>query len=86
MDPIVVAHRGLDEYAPENTLSAIAAALELRVAVEIDVQRTVDGQLVVIHDDSVDRTTDGTGMVAEMTLPRLRDLDAGSWFSPPLCR
>lgn len=81
MAPIVVAHRGLDEYAPENTLSAIAAALELRVAVEIDVQRTADGELVIIHDDTVDRTTVGTGAVAEMTLYELRQLDAGSWFS-----
>ena len=80
--PIIIAHRGLDEVFPENTLIAFKAALEKGMAVEIDVRGTSDEELVVLHDDTVDRTTDGTGTVAGMTLARLRELDAGSWFSP----
>lgn len=75
------AHRGASGHAPENTL----AALELAVVqgadmVEIDVQLTQNGQPVVIHDETVDRTTDGAGAVAAFTLDGLRRLDAGSWF------
>lgn len=78
--PLVVAHRGLLQHAPENTLANFRACLELRLGFEFDVQRTKDGQLVCIHDDTVNRTTSGTGKVADLTLDEIRRLDAGSWF------
>jgi len=78
-----VAHRGAARYAPENTLAAFALALEHGApAVECDVRRTRDGHLVVIHDPIVDRTTDGHGPVASLTLDEVRHLDAGRWFAP----
>lgn len=81
-NPWIVAHRGLLQHAPENTLANFRACLELRLGFEFDVERTRDGQLVCIHDSTVDRTTDGTGRVSELTLSDLRRLDAGSWFDP----
>lgn len=81
--PLVVAHRGYSGVAPENTLPAFAAAIAVGVAyVEIDVRTTADGVPVVLHDPTVDRTTDGSGEVGAMTLAAVRRLDAGSWFSP----
>jgi glycerophosphoryl diester phosphodiesterase len=80
--PLIVAHRGLLRYAPENTLANFRACLELRLGFEFDVQRTSDRRLVCIHDDTVNRTTNGIGAVAEMTLGQIRQLDAGSWFDP----
>lgn len=80
--PLIVAHRGLLQHAPENTLANFRACLELRLGFEFDVQRTKDGHLVCIHDDTVDRTTNGTGKVAALTLAEIRKLDAGSWFDP----
>lgn len=80
--PLVVAHRGLLHHAPENTLANFRACLELRIGFEFDVQRTRDGHLVCIHDTTVDRTTNGNGNVAAMTLAEVRQLDAGSWFDP----
>lgn len=81
--PAVVAHRGNSSVAPQNTLAAIEAACRAGVdAVEIDLQRTADGAAVVIHDDTVDATTDGHGVVAELSLATLRGLDAGRWFGP----
>ena len=79
-DPILLAHRGLVEHAPENTLPAFAAAIELGLSIELDVYQTHDEHLVVIHDPTVDRTTNGTGEVAKMTLAEIRKLDAGSWY------
>jgi len=79
-EPLIVAHRGLLEHAPENTLSNFRACLELRLGFEFDVAVTEDGHLVCIHDDTVDRTTNGTGAVAEMALEEIRNLDAGSWY------
>jgi glycerophosphoryl diester phosphodiesterase len=77
-----VAHRGASRYAPENTLAAFRLALEHGVpAVECDVRRTRDGHLVVIHDATVDRTTDSQGAVESLTLEALRRLDAGRWFA-----
>ncbi|MXY46284.1 MAG: hypothetical protein F4Y44_04715 [Chloroflexi bacterium] len=77
-----IAHRGASSYAPENTFAAYDKALELGVNhIEIDVQLTRDDHIVVIHDDTVDRTTDGQGRVADFTLAELRTMDAGSWFS-----
>ena len=79
-DSIVIAHRGLDEVYPENTVIAFKAALERGMAIEIDVRGTSDEELVVVHDDTVDRTTNGSGAVAQMTLAELKALDAGSWW------
>ena len=80
-DPIPIAHRGLLRHAPENTLPAFAACLELGMGFELDVRTTKDGHLVVLHDDNVKRTTDGPSRsVREMTLAELKRLDAGSWF------
>ncbi len=79
-DPILLAHRGLVQHAPENTLPAFAAAIELGLSIELDVYQTRDEHLVVIHDKTVDRTTNGTGEVIKMTLAEIRKLDAGSWF------
>ncbi|HRA90211.1 MAG TPA: glycerophosphodiester phosphodiesterase family protein [Planctomycetaceae bacterium] len=78
--PLVVAHRGLLHHSPENTLANFRACLELRLGFEFDVEKTKDGQLVCIHDSTVDRTTNGTGKVADLTLAQIRELDAGSWF------
>ena len=75
----VAAHRGWMEKYPENTMSAFRAALELGVdQLETDVRITKDGELVLIHDATVDRTTNGTGKVCDYTLKELRTLDAGS--------
>ena len=80
--PLVVAHRGLLRHAPENTLASFRACLELRIGFEFDVEQTKDGHLVCIHDNTVDRTTDGTGRVSELTLKQIQTLDAGRWFDP----
>jgi len=79
--PLGVAHRGASKEAPENTLAAFRLALHLGAeAVECDARRTRDGHVVVIHDDMVDRTTDGRGAVESHTLSEIRGLDAGRWF------
>ena len=80
--PLSVAHRGLMRHAPENTLANFRACLELRLGFEFDVERTKDGHLICIHDGMVDRTTNGTGKVSELTLEEIHRLDAGSWFDP----
>ena len=80
--PLIVAHRGLLRHAPENTLANFRACLELRLGFEFDIERTKDDHLVCIHDSTVDRTTNGTGKVSELTLSQIRELDAGSWFDP----
>lgn len=74
----VAAHRGDSAYYPENTMAAFRSARQLRVdQIETDVRITKDGNLVLMHDARVDRTTDGTGLVADMTLAELKQLDAG---------
>ena len=79
--PLIYAHRGASALAPENTLAAFLLAQRLGAdGIELDVMLTADNQLIVIHDDTVDRTTNGHGKVAEMPLAALRDLDAGSYF------
>lgn len=80
----LIAHRGWSGKAPENTLSAIKLALEEPKisCIEIDVHLTKDGVPVVIHDYQVDRTTDGSGHVKDMTAAEIQALDAGSWFHP----
>lgn len=83
MDMRVVGHRGNSAVAPQNTLAAFEAAWRAGAdCVEMDVQLTADGRVVVIHDDTVDATTDGAGAVAGLPLEAIRALDAGSWFSP----
>jgi len=83
--PYVVGHRGAAGLQPENTIEGFEYALSLGCEyVETDVQLSADGHLVIIHDDAVDRTTNGVGRVGEMTLARLRDLDAGQGRQIPL--
>ncbi len=78
-----IAHRGASVAAPPNTLAAFEKAAELGAhGVELDIHLSADSVPVVIHDFTVDATTDGTGRVAEMTLAQLKQLDAGSWFDP----
>lgn len=77
----LIAHRGYSSEAPENTIAAFDLALEHRFNnFELDAQLTKDGEVVVIHDDTVDRTTNGIGEVHRLTLAEIRSLDAGSWF------
>jgi glycerophosphoryl diester phosphodiesterase len=78
-----MAHQGGEIEAPSNTLFAFKTALQKGADVlELDVHATSDRHLVVLHDATVDRTTDGTGRVDEMTLPRIKELDAAHWFVP----
>lgn len=82
-DPVLIAHRGLLRHAPENTLPAFASCLELGMGFELDIRTTKDGKLVVFHDTTLGRTTDGPDRpLAEFTWEQLRELDAGSWFDP----
>ena len=81
--PVNLAYRGASALAPENTIEAFRLAAEVGAGgLELDVHMTRDGHIVVIHDATVDRTTNGTGAVSEMTLEELRRLDAGHNFSP----
>ena len=85
--PQVIAHRGNSSVAPQNTLAAFEAAWRADAdSIEIDVQLTADGEVVVIHDDTVDATTSGSGKVSDLELREVRLLDAGSWFSPAFSR
>ncbi|WP_037341772.1 glycerophosphodiester phosphodiesterase family protein [Salinicoccus luteus] len=78
-----IAHRGASGYAPENTMAAFDKALEMKADyIEIDVQLSKDGEVVLMHDAMVDRTTDGSGRIDAFTLEELRRLDAGNWFGP----
>jgi len=84
MKPKIIAHRGASAHAPENTMTAFQLALDLGIdGVELDVMLSRDGQVVVIHDDTVDRTTDGTGNVRDLTLAELKKLDAGEGEQVP---
>ncbi len=79
----VIGHRGAAAYAPENTLPSFEHAVEVGAdGVELDLHCTADGHLVVIHDDTLERTTDGSGAVEERTLEELRGFDAGYRFTP----
>ena len=78
---MVIAHRGASSDAPENTLAAFDLAIQMGVThIELDVHCTLDGHVVVIHDETVNRTTNGSGPVTSHTLAALQRLDAGSWF------
>ena len=80
---MIEGHRGAAGLAPENTLAAFQVAADLRIdGVEFDVQRTQDGHLIVFHDELVDRVTDGSGPIYDMTLDEVKRLDAGSSFDP----
>ncbi len=80
--PVIIGHRGACRYAPENTLASFKLAVEQGApAIEFDVKLTKDNQVVVIHDPTVSRTTNGQGTVASLSLSELKQLDAGSWFS-----
>ncbi|WP_059172150.1 glycerophosphodiester phosphodiesterase [Bacillus sp. FJAT-27445] len=77
----IFAHRGSKGTHPENTLEAFREAIRLGVdGIELDVHLSKDGELVIIHDETVDRTTNGSGNVRDMTVEELKSLDAGSWF------
>ena len=76
----IAAHRGNSKYYPENTLIAFRSALSMPVdQLEIDLHMCKDGHIVMMHDHTVDRTTNGTGRVRDLTLAQLKELDAGSW-------
>ena len=78
----IIAHKGASGIAPENTLASFQAALDIGVdIIELDVRQTKDEEIIVFHDQFLDRTTNGMGNVHEYTLEQLKQLDAGSWFS-----
>jgi len=80
--PIVAAHRGIPSLAPENTMAGYRMSYELGAdLIETDVQQTKDGEIIIMHDYTVDRTTNGTGNVKDLTLADIQSLDAGSYFS-----
>jgi glycerophosphoryl diester phosphodiesterase len=81
--PKIIGHRGAAASAPENTLAGFRRAQALGAAwVEFDVRLSGDGRCIVLHDDTIDRTTDGSGLAAAMTLNELAAFDAGAWFAP----
>ncbi|UQZ82338.1 Glycerophosphoryl diester phosphodiesterase [Paenibacillus konkukensis] len=81
---IVAGHRGWKSAYPENTLLSFRRALEIGVdMLEFDLRLSKDKAVVIIHDETVDRTTDGTGKVSDYTLAELKRLDAGGWFGKP---
>ncbi len=81
--PLIIAHRGASGHRPENTLSSFQYALEMQVdGIELDVHMSKDGHLIVCHDETVDRTTNGKGFIKDLTLKEIKELDAGSWFHP----
>lgn len=81
MKPKIVAHRGASAYAPENTMAAFSLALEIGAEeIELDVNQSADGEVVVIHDETLERTTTQRGRVRERPWSELRKLDAGGWF------
>ncbi len=81
--PLVFAHRGGKKWAPENTLSAFKRSVEAGVdGIELDIHKCKSGELVVIHDDTLERTTSGSGLVKDKTWSELKTLDCGSWYSP----
>ena len=80
---IICAHRGASGIAPENTVAAVKLALESGAPmIEIDVQYTRDHQMVVFHDDTIERTTNGEGAINQKSYEEIQGLDAGAWFSP----
>ncbi|MCK4300770.1 MAG: hypothetical protein KAX80_14610, partial [Planctomycetes bacterium] len=81
--PVLIAHRGDPSRGPENTLAGVRLALEAEPGfIEVDVHLSADGEVVVIHDADLERTTSGAGEVSEHTLQQLRRLEAGGWYGP----
>lgn len=81
--PIIIAHRGASGEAPENTMASFKLAVQQKAdAIELDVQRTKDGRLVIMHDNALGRTAKGRGKISSKTLHYLERIDAGSWFDP----
>lgn len=80
-DVLIFGHRGASTYAPMNTIPAFELAAEQGAhGVELDVHLTADGELIIVHDFTIDHTTDGTGTITDRTLAELKEFDAGSWF------
>lgn len=80
--PVIYAHRGASKYAPENTMAAFELAASMGApAIELDTMLTRDGIAVIMHDSNVDRTTNGSGMVNQLSIDEISRLDAGAWFS-----
>ena len=81
--PLLIGHRGYPARCPENTMASFRSAMEVGCdMIELDVTLTRDRNVVVIHDDTLDRTTTGKGLVARHSLEEIKALDAGSWFDP----
>ncbi|MGC2313902.1 MAG: glycerophosphodiester phosphodiesterase family protein, partial [Candidatus Acidiferrales bacterium] len=81
--PWVIGHRGAPAYAPENTMASFRRAVELGATfIETDLRLSHDAQFVAMHDATLDRTSNGRGLVRDFTLAQLRELDAGSWYGP----
>lgn len=82
--PQVIAHRGGRRWAPENTLAAFRKSIEAGAdGIELDIHRCKSGELIVIHDEDIERTTDGSGLIKDMTLTELRKYSAGVKYAPP---
>ncbi len=80
--PKIIGHRGAAGYAPENTIEAIHTAADMGIKwVELDVKLTKDEVPIIFHDDSLDRTTNTTGKIADLTYKEIKELDCGSWYS-----
>ena len=81
--PWIIGHRGAPGYAPENTMASFRRAVELGATfIETDLRLSHDARFVAMHDATLDRTSNGRGMVRDFTLAQLRELDAGSWYGP----
>lgn len=79
--PLIIAHRGASGLAPENTLAAFAKAIEIGVdRIEMDLRQTIDGEVVVLHDKTINRTTNGWGSIRKISLKKAKRYSAGSWF------
>jgi len=80
-NPLIIGHRGAAGEAPENTLASFLLAVQQGAhAVELDIDLTKDGEIIVIHDDTLDRTTTGKGFISELTLKEIKQYDAGIWY------
>lgn len=80
--PKIIGHRGCAAYAPENTIEGIHTAADMGVEwVELDVKLTKDQVPIIFHDETLERTTDSSGNIRDLTLQEVKELDAGSWFS-----
>ena len=80
--PHIVAHRGGGKLAPENTLAAIDVGARFgHTMIEFDAKLSIDGQIFLLHDDTLERTSDGTGIAGQLSWEQLLTVDAGSWYS-----